>query len=148
VEGEEEQKPKEKFSVPIKILFSPQFSQNQKIIYKILNTCEYDENNKIQNDYRKLINKEITGNEKEKTAALMFGSFVVKEVDQYGKEALIMELPFNEYQALSENLELIKKLTKSTNISIIEYTEGMQVKGIKNAPVPGKPVIYLEEEKK
>lgn len=55
-----------------------------------------------------------------------------------------MDLAFSEEGILNENLDLIKSLTRTTNISIIPFDEKNKPKGIKQAPIPGVPVFQCD----
>jgi leucyl-tRNA synthetase len=152
VEKKEEEKDKEEpkaqagpYTGLIKIHFAPNFTPEQHRVYEILETAEYADSNKIVTDYKQIIRKEMEKSpDALRTITLQFASFLVKEVETYGMDVLSHELPFNELQALKDNMTLINKLTKATNIEIVEYTEKTKPKGAKTVAIPGKPLISAE----
>ncbi len=92
-----------------------------------------------------MIRKEMEkSDENLRTVTLQFASHIAKEVETYGMEVLKNELPFSEIQALKDNMSLINKLTKTTNIQIIEYDEKTKPKKSNAIVIPGKPLILLE----
>ena len=74
---------------------------------------------------------------------LEFASFLIKEVENNGLQALSDKLDFNEENVLNENIEIIKNLTKVNNIEIEEYNENNKSKGNKDSAIPGKPIVFL-----
>ncbi len=75
---------------------------------------------------------------------MQFGSFIAKEVEKYGKEAMQIDLAFTEDILLENNLDFIKKLTNTKNISFIPFAEETKPIGLKIAPIPGNPVFQCE----
>lgn len=133
------------YSSVIKILYAPHFTQEQKKVYEILKAAEYDDSNKIITDYKKIIMKEMEKADANlRTLTLQFASFIVKEIETYGSQVLQNELPFDELEAIKENMNLIKKLTKTSNIEIVEYSDKNKPKGAKTVAIPGKPLIHAE----
>jgi leucyl-tRNA synthetase len=129
----------------IKIYYAPNFTPEQHRVYEILEKAEYTDTNKILTDYKTVIRKEMEGiPENLKTVTLQFASTLVKEVEIYGMEVLSHELPFNELQALKDNMTLINKLTKTTNIEIVEFSDKNKPKGAKSVAIPGKPLLSAE----
>lgn len=144
-EKKEEQSANQIYSGLIKILYAPHFTQEQKKVYEILKSAQYDDSNKIITDYKKIIMKEMEqSNVNLRTLTLQFASFIVKEIEIYGKQVLENELPFDELEALKDNMNLIKKLTKTSNIEIVEYSDKNKPKGAKTVAIPGKPLIHAE----
>jgi len=133
------------YSSVIKIFYAPHFTQEQKKVYEILKAAEYDDSNKIITDYKKIIMKEMEKADANlRTLTLQFSSFIVKEIETYGSQVLQNELPFDELEAIKENMSLIKKLTKTSNIEINEYSDKNKPKGAKTVAIPGKPLIHAE----
>lgn len=145
-EEKEEQKTQTgPYSGVIKIFYAPNFTPEQHRVYEILEKAEYADNNKIITDYKQIIRKEMEKlPDSLRTITLQFASFIVKEVETYGMEVLSHELPFNELQALKDNMSLINKLTKTTNIEIVEYSDKNKPKGAKTVAIPGKPLISAD----
>jgi len=145
VEDKKEESVNQIYSGLIKILYAPHFTQEQKKVYEILKAAQYDDNYKIITDYKKIIMKDMEKSDSNlRTLTLQFASFIVKEIETYGNQVLQNELPFDELEALKDNFNLIKKLTKTSNIEIIEYTEKIKPKGAKTIAIPGKPLIHAE----
>jgi hypothetical protein len=142
-EKKEENKQTGPYTGLIKIYYAPNFTPEQHRVYEILEKAEYSDNNKIITDFKSIIRKEME-NSSLQTITLQFASFIVREVETYGMEVLSHELPFNEVQALNDNMGLIKKLTKTTNIEIVEYSDKNKPKGAKNVAIPGKPLFQAE----
>lgn len=129
----------------IKILYAPHFTAEQKKVYEILKAAQYDDSNKIITDYKKIIMKDMEKSDAAlRTLTLQFASFIVKEIETYGSQVLQSELPFDELEALKDNMNLIKKLTKTSNIEIVEYSDKIKPKGAKTVAIPGKPLIHAE----
>lgn len=108
-----------------------------------MNKCEFDDENKITTNYKPLIAGHIT-EQKRQISAYQFGAFITKEVEKYGKEAMQIDLVFSEEDVLNENLELIKKLTNSSNVKVVPFDEKTKPKSMKNAPLLAKPVFICE----
>jgi leucyl-tRNA synthetase len=133
------------FTGVVKIFYAPHFSNEQKKVYDILKQANYDDNNKILTDYKKIIMEDMKNSEANlRTLTLQFASFIVKEIETYGSQVLSNELPFDELEALKDNMNLIKKLTKTTNIDIVEYSDKNKPKGAKTVAIPGKPLVHCE----
>ncbi len=133
------------YSGLVKILYAPHFTQEQKKVYEILQAAQYDDSHKIITDYKKIIMKEMEKADASlRTLTLQFASFIVKEIETYGSQVLQAELPFDELEALKENMNLIKKLTKTSNIEIVEYSDKIKPKAAKTVAIPGKPLIHAE----
>jgi len=133
------------YSGLIKILYAPHFTAEQRKVYEILKSSEYDDNNMIITDYKKIIMKEMEKSDSNlRTLTLQFASFIVKEIETYGSQVLQSELPFDELEALKDNTNIIKKLTKTSNIEIVEYSDKIKPKGAKTVAIPGKPLINSE----
>lgn len=118
-------------------------NEDQKLVLDILNQCEFNNENKIITNYKNNISNQIT-DQKRLISAYQFGAYITKEVEKYGKEAMQVDLAFSEEELLNDNLELIKKLTNSSNIKIIPYDEKTKPKTMKNAPLLAKPVFICE----
>lgn len=118
-------------------------SDDQRFVLETLNKCEFDDSNKIITDFKEIVKKQITDKNK-LIAAFQFGSYIAKEVEKYGKEAMQTDLAFTEDVLLTENLELIKKLTRTTIINVLPFVETAKPKGLKQSPIPGSPVYYCE----
>ena len=152
-EDKKEEKPEEKkekskpepYTGVIKIYYAAHFTPEQHRVYEILQQAEYNDANQCTTDVKSIIRKEMaTSDEKLRTLTLQFAAFIAKDVEQYGKEVLVNEIPFDEVQALKDNMTLINKLTRTTNIEIVEYSETNKPKGAKSIAVPGKPLISSE----
>jgi len=74
---------------------------------------------------------------------LEFASYKVKEVESYGKEALEDHLQINEEEVLKNNVELFKKLTKVSQIEIMEYKDELKPKNSRERSMPGKPIFVI-----
>ena len=74
---------------------------------------------------------------------LEFASFKAKEVENYGKEALEDHLQFNEEEVLKNNIELFTKLTKVSEIEVVEFNEGNKPKNMRDNAMPGKPLFVI-----
>lgn len=118
-------------------------NEDQRLVLNILNQCEFNNENKIITNYKNSISNQIT-DQKRLISAYQFGAYITKEVEKYGKEAMQVDLAFSEEELLNDNLELIKKLTNSSNIKIIPYDEKTKLKTMKNAPLLAKPVFICE----
>lgn len=55
-----------------------------------------------------------------------------------------IDLAFTEDVLLNENLDLIKKLTRTTSITVLPFVEASKPKGVKQSPIPGSPIYYCE----
>ncbi len=145
-EDKKEEKSEEKvdntYNGIIRIFYAPHFTNEQKRVYEILKSAEYNEW-KITTDYKKIIMTEMEKHEL-RTLTLQFASFIVKEIETYGFDVLNAELPFDELNALNENLGMIKKLSKANNIVIEVYDEKKKPKAVKSIAIPGKPIIHGE----
>ena len=137
-------------NINVKILYVKDYNENQKLILNILRKQEYNENNQLINNEKSnpLYKKQIMDILKEKSKKeignfLEFASFLIKEVENNGLQALSDKLDFNEENVLNENIEIIKKLTKVNNIEIEEYNENNKPKGNKDSAIPGKPIVFL-----
>ena len=75
---------------------------------------------------------------------LEFASFKVKEVEQFGLDALDENLKFNEEEVLKKKIDLFKKLAKLKEIEIVEYSDNIKQKGIRDYAIPGKPIFIKE----
>jgi hypothetical protein len=139
---EVKEKKDDNYNGSIIIYYAKNFTKEQERVYEILKTAEWEEN-KILTDYRKAIMAEIEKPDL-RTITLQFASFIVKEVETFGPEALNSELPFNELDALNDNMNLVKKLSKANNIQVIEYDEKKKPKSVKTIAIPGNPIIYGE----
>lgn len=117
-------------------------NEDQKLVLEILNKCEYD-NDKIVTNFKSLIAEEIK-DQKRQISAFQFGSYISKEVEKFGKEAMQVEILFSEEEVLLDNIELIKKLTNCSNLKIIPFNEETKPKSMKNSPLLGKPVFICE----
>lgn len=118
-------------------------NDDQRLVLDILNQCEFNNENKIITNYKNSISNQIT-DQKRLISAYQFGAFITKEVEKYGKEAMQVDLAFSEEELLNDNLELIKKLTNSSNIKIVPYDEKTKPKTMKNAPLLAKPVFICD----
>lgn len=118
-------------------------NDDQRLVLEILNKCEFDDENKIITNYKPLIAEQIT-DQRRQISAYQFGAFITKEVEKYGKEAMQVDLVFSEEEVLNENLELIKKLTNSSNVKVVPYDEKTKPKSMKNAPLLAKPVFICD----
>lgn len=145
-EEKKDETPKDaSFTGVVKIYYAPHFTSEQKKVYEILKAAQYDDNNKITTDYKKIIMKEMEKSDANlRTLTLQFASFIVREIETYGLQTLSQELAFDELEALNENLSLIKKLTKTTNIEIVVYSDKTKPKAAKNVAIPGKPLISCD----
>lgn len=123
-------------------MFSSKLTEEQSLVFNILQKAEYNESNKIQADYKEEIRKVIP-DQKKATPVLAFASYVVKEIEKYGKEYL-SDAGFDEKQLLVENLETIQNLTNSNNIVVQEFDEKNKPKQVKTSPIPGKPVLFCD----
>jgi hypothetical protein len=141
-EEKKEEKKDDTYNGTIVIYYAKNFTKEQVRVYEILKSAEY-EDTKIITDYRKPIIAEIEKPEL-RTITLQFASFIVKEIETYGFDVLNSELSFNEFDALTDNMNLIKKLTKASNIKVEEYDEKKKPKSIKTIAIPGNPIIYGE----
>lgn len=129
----------------VKIYYAPHFSTEQKKVYEILRESEFDDNNKIITDYKKIIMKEMEKTDANlRTLTLQFASFIVKEIETYGTQVLSTELAFDELQAIRDNLSMMKKLTRTTNIEILEFSDKNKPKGAKSPAIPGKPLVMCD----
>ena len=143
-EAEKEKKAGGKvFEKQIVIYFLQSLSEDQKYVLSVLNQSEFDESNKIVSDFKSIIKEKITDKQKQ-ISAFQFGAYIAKEVEKYGKEAMQLELGFTEEAVLNENIELIKKVTNTSNIKIVSYSDNTKPKGMKQAPIPGSPVFHCE----
>jgi len=97
----------------------------------------------VVSDWKEEIKKQIK-DQKRVIGAFQFGSYIAKEVEKYGSEAMQLKLPFSEVELLNENLELIKLLTKTSKISILEFNDKTKPKKVKTNPIPGKPILFCE----
>ncbi len=131
------------YFIIVSIYYLPKLSDDQRFVLEVLNISEFDESNKITSDYKALIKEKITDKQKQ-IQAFQFGSYIAKEVEKYGKEAMQIDLSFKEDTLLNENLDLIKKLTSTSNIAIVPFIEEKKPKGVKQAPIPGSPVFICE----
>lgn len=137
----------EVYNGKLKVLYATNFTNEQRRVYEMLNSAVYDDSNVIKTDYKKqIMNEMATADPNLRTSTLQFASFIVKEIETYGKESLTPELPFSEVEALNDNMSLIKKLTKASNIELIEYDEKTKPKGVKSIAIPGKPIIYGDDK--
>jgi valyl-tRNA synthetase len=147
-ENKDVEKPKDEpkkddtYTGNIIIYYAKNFTKEQERVYEILKAAEF-EDTKIVTDYKKAIMGEIEKPDL-RTITLQFASFIVKEIETYGFDVLNSELPFNELDALNDNMNLIKKLSKVANISIEEYDEKKKPKSIKTIAIPGNPIVYGE----
>ena len=136
--------------INIKILHVKDYNENQKIILDILRKQKYDENNKLINTdklnplYKKQIAETLKNNDKKELGNFLeFASFLIKEVENYGLDALDEKLQFDEEKVLNENIEILKSLAKVDNIQLEEYNENNKPKGNKESAIPGKPIILV-----
>lgn len=145
-----EEKPAEEnksniFNGLVKIYYAPHFSTEQKRVYEILKASTFNENNKITSDYKKVIMDEMkSANASIRTLTLQFAAGVCKDIEIYGTKILDDELPFDEKDALNDNMALIKKLTKTSNIEIVVFSDENKPKKNKNIAIPGRPLISCE----
>lgn len=117
------------------------------MVYDILIAAEYDDSNKILTDYKNIIIAKMQNVQVNlRTLTLQFASFIVKEIELYGKEILSKELPFNEFEALNDNMSLIKTLTNTKNIDVVEYSDITKPKQSKTVSIPGKPIITADDK--
>jgi len=152
--GKNEKKEKnenENKEIKIKILFAKEYTSAQKLVLEFLKKQTYDENNKITSldekgnpNYKNEILSDNKFDKNSKKNMLEFASFKVKEVEQFGLEALNENLKFNEEEVLKENVELFKKLAKLKEIEIAEYNDNIKPKGIRDSAIPGKPIFIKE----
>jgi len=127
------------------IYYAKEFTAGQKIAMNILKTSHWDDNNKITDDYKKRIMEEMkSADNNSRTQALMFAQHVAKEVANYGKESLDIELTFDEKDTITENIQLITTLTKVNSVNVILYDEKTKPKSVKYPPTPGNPVVIIE----
>ena len=119
---------------------------------KILQSCNY-ENNRIVEDYKqKVMNEMKNSDNNSRTQSLMFAHFIVvnnhfllqKEVEEYGKDSLDIELAFDEKDTITDNIQLMITLTKICAINVVLFDEKTKPKSIKYPPTPGRPVVILE----
>lgn len=108
-----------------------------------MNNCEFDDSNKIVSNYKAILKEKIS-DQKKLISAFQFGAYITKEVEKVGKEAMNTDLGFSEVDLLNENIELIKVLTKTTTINVVPFTEQTKLKGVKNTPIPGKPIFFCD----
>ena len=137
----ETKKDKVLFDKEIHIYYLPKLSEDQLLVLTILNKSEFDDSNKLLSDFKPELREKISDN-KRQISAFQFGSYIAKEVEKYGKEAMQIDLGFTENDILEENLELIKNLTKTKLIKILPFDDKTKPKGVKQAPIPGKPIYY------
>jgi leucyl-tRNA synthetase len=150
--GKNEKKDKnENNEIKMKILFAKEYSSSQKTVLECLRKQTFDENNKIISldekgnpNYKNEILSNNTIDKNLKKNMLEFASFKLKEVEQFGLEALDENLKFNEEEVLKENIDLFKKLAKLKEIEIVEYSDNIKPKGIRDSAIPGKPIFVKE----
>ena len=150
--GKNEKKDKnENNEIKMKILFAKEYSSSQKKVLESLRKQTYDENNKIISldekgnpNYKNEILSDNSIDKNLKKNMLEFASFKVKEVEQFGLDALDENLKFNEEEVLKENVDLFKKLAKLKEIEIVEYSDNIKPKGIRDSAIPGKPIFIKE----
>lgn len=130
-------------NILVTIYYLPNLCDYQLTVQNILTKCEYDDNGKIISDYKKKIKDEIQ-DQTTLIKAFQYGAYVVKEVERVGHEVLKHDLEFSEQTILEENMNLIKLVTKASNIKIVAYNEDDKPKQLKISPMPGKPVFYCE----
>jgi len=128
----------------IKIYYAPNFSAEQKRVYEILKNSTFNENNKITSDYKKIIMEEMKENANIRTLTLQFAAGVCKDIEMYGTQILDSELPFVEKDALIDNMALIKKLTKTSNIELVIFSDETKPKKCKSIAIPGRPLILCD----
>ena len=135
----------------MKILFAKEYSSSQKTVLECLRKQTFDENNKIISldekgnpNYKNEILSNNTIDKNLKKNMLEFASFKLKEVEQFGLEALDENLKLNEEEVLKENIDLFKKLAKLKEIEIVEYSDNIKPKGIRDSAIPGKPIFVKE----
>jgi hypothetical protein len=133
------------FSGLIKIYYAPHFSPEQKRVYEILKASTFNENNKITSDYKKIIMDEMKSSDANlRTLTLQFAAGVCKDIEIYGLQILDSELPFVEKEALNDNMNLIQKLTKTSNIELVIFSDETKPKKCKNIAIPGRPLILCD----
>jgi hypothetical protein len=55
-----------------------------------------------------------------------------------------MELPFDEKDTITENVQLMITLTKISAINVVLFDEKTKPKSIKCPPTPGRPVVLID----
>lgn len=133
------------FNGLIKIYYAPHFSSEQKRVYEILKASTFDEKNKITSDYKKIIMDEMKSSDANlRVLTLQFAAGVCKDIEIYGIQILDSELPFVEKDALNDNMSLIQKLTKTSNIELVIFSDETKPKKCKSIAIPGRPLILSE----
>lgn len=55
-----------------------------------------------------------------------------------------MELPFDEKETITDNIQLMITLTKISAINVVQFDEKTKPKGVKNPPTPGRPIVLID----
>jgi leucyl-tRNA synthetase len=138
-------KKKNQTPTEIEFIVCKDYADWQLSVFKVLNDKDqfvFDENNKTSKDIKaKILNGcNIANSEKSVVEKyLQFASFIIKQVEQFGKEMVETELSFQATDGL-ENYKLY--ISKMCNLSSISSSVGSDSKAL-GAASPGTPNIII-----
>ena len=137
-----EEKPIENCAVFVAL----QYPEWQQQVLEILQTFTFDEQNKIQGDFIKIVKDKVTG--PKGGMAIKFAAFIVKEAETVGKAAALeVKTPFDERELLMNNREFIfENMPTIKNFKILTTAEEPELENSKNskeAALPGKPSAFF-----
>jgi len=126
------------------LLIASHYFPWQRKVLEVLSSCTITAENQIFDDWKKVFKDDATLDKEIMKKSLAFGSYIMGELREQGKDALALELPFVERELLNSNLENLKKEFKLEEILIIEAdeartsTDKLTVTAANNS-LPGKP---------
>jgi hypothetical protein len=120
----------------------------QKKVLEVLSGCTITAENQIFDDWKKVFKDDATLDKEIMKKSLAFGSYIMGELKEQGKDALALELPFIERELVNSNIENLKKEFKLEEILIVEAddarssTDKLTITAANNS-LPGKPQIIF-----
>lgn len=116
-----------------------EYPELQKKALEILSRFEFDDSNKIQGDYisafKEAFDKKQTG------LAMKFVSFVLKEAEVIGKDALALTSPFDQKELLEQNRAFVfENFPVKNRVIKMKTDEDIEnSQSVRDNAEPGKP---------
>jgi leucyl-tRNA synthetase len=131
------------------IVFAKEYFDWQLKVLDVLNACTITEDNKIFDDWKIKFTGDAALPKNVQTQCLMFGSFVIKQMESQGRDALSKTMAFNELDMLNLNMKSLEREFKMS-FELMEVVDAANHKDklFKNAAgnvKPGQPAPIFTE---